>query len=140
MDKLISSLDTVFVKKAPFQLPENVKEWIVKYSPYIDLVLLLLALPLLLAAFAISMFALPFAPVAAHTGFTLIWFFVLAYFALRALALPGLFARKKSGWNFLFYAMLLNLVGDVLSFRVISGIIGAVIWTYFLMQIRSKYN
>jgi len=140
LDQLIKSLDDIFVKKAPVQLPNHVKEWIVKYGPIVDLVLLVLALPIVLAAFAISVFSLPFVPAAAQGGFTLVWFFVAGYFLLRALALPGLFARKKAGWNFLFYAALLNLVGDVLTLHLLSAVVGTIIWFYFLFQIRSKYH
>ena len=51
---LIGFLDFYLVQKAPFQLPDNAKEWIVKYGPWIAIVLLILALPPLLFALGLS--------------------------------------------------------------------------------------
>ena len=45
MDTLIATLDEYLVKKAPFALPDGVKEFIVRFGPWISLVLLVLSLP-----------------------------------------------------------------------------------------------
>lgn len=35
LDNIEKSLDEALVKNAPFQLPKNFKDWLVKYLPYI---------------------------------------------------------------------------------------------------------
>src|SRR5204863_720278 len=65
---LIGFLDFYLVKKAPFQIPEGGREWIVKYGPWITIVLLVLLLPPLLIALGIGTLLMPFA-VAAAPGF-----------------------------------------------------------------------
>ena len=62
-------------------------------------------------------------------------------------AFSGLKARKKSGWNLLYYALLLNLAyGIVMAFTnyggfsyLIGAVIGSAIGLYLLFQIRSSY-
>lgn len=143
MDQLIKSLDNIFVKKAPFQLPEGVKEWIVKYGPWITLVLIILLLPVILLALGLSAVVMPFAATAdprVSAGLGFAWVFLLITLGLEIAALPGLFARKKSGWTLLFYGTLLNAVYNLVSFQWGNLIIGTVISLYLLMQIRSKYT
>ncbi len=57
---LIGFLDFYLVRKAPFQLPDNVREWIVKFGPWIALVLLVLSLPPLLFVLGIGTVLMPF--------------------------------------------------------------------------------
>lgn len=143
MKQLINQLDNIFVKKAPFQLPESAKEWIVKYGPWITLVVLILLLPAVLLALGLSAAFLPFAGLAgarAASGLAFAWVFLAGTVVLEAAALPGLFARKKHGWNLLFYGVILNAVYSLLSFQVFNLLIGTAISLYFLMQIRSKYS
>ena len=64
------------------------------------------------------------------------------------LLFPGTREKKKSGWNLLFYALLINVAygfvvmftdyGSVGSF--IGSLIGSAIGGYFLFQIRSSYS
>jgi uncharacterized membrane protein HdeD (DUF308 family) len=63
-------------------------------------------------------------------------------------AFPAIRARKKSGWDLLFYAMLVNVVyGVVVLFTsygslvsLIGTLIGSGIGLYLLFQIRSSYS
>jgi len=57
---LIGFLDFYFVKKAPVQLPDNAKEAIVKYGPWIAIVLLVLAVPPLLFVLGLGALVMPF--------------------------------------------------------------------------------
>lgn len=140
---LIGFLDFYLVKKAPFQLPDGVKEAIVKYGPWIALVLMVLTLPLLLFVLGIGAFVLPFAAAAGQSG-ALSGFLtiplVLVTFALNAFALPGLFARKMSGWKLIFYSRLITIVWDVLLLNIVSAIVFGAISLYILMQVRPLYN
>jgi len=142
LSNLETTLDLYFVKKAPFQLPEGVKEFIVAFGPWITLVLLVLALPLLLVALGLGALVAPFAVMggANPASFTVGTVFSLVALVLQAMALPGLFKRKKSGWTLLFYSSLVSVVGTVVAQDLVGAILIAVIGGYFLFQIRSKYK
>jgi len=136
----IGFLDHYLVKKAPFQIPDGGKEWIVRYGPWIVLVLLVLSVPALLVALGVGSFLLPFAVIGYGTGFGVVTIFLIVSAALRALSLPGMFARKMSGWQLAFYAQLVDFAGGVISGAIIGAIIGALIGLYILFQIRSYYR
>jgi hypothetical protein len=136
---LIGFLDFYLVKKAPFQLPDGAKE-IVKYGPWIAVVLLALGLPVLLAALGIGTLLMPFAGVGYAAGFTYMTVLVLVELALDIAALPGLFARKISGWKLIFYARLIAIVSNLVTGLVVSALVGGLISLYILFQIRTMYQ
>lgn len=141
--------DKIFVKQAPFQLPESLKEWIVKFGPWITLVILVLMAPALLVALGLGAV---FGGMAFFGGFGTGAVYYLAMIAsilnlvLMIIALPGLFKRKMSSWKLLYYSGLISLVAGVLE-NLINLSFGALIWGlvtsaisfYFLFQIKSKY-
>lgn len=139
MDQLIATLDEYMVKKAPFQLPDSVKELLVKFGPWISLVLLVMLLPFLLVALGIGTMLTPFGGVGYATGFGLAAIITVVQIALLVMALPGLFARKKSAWMLMFYQQIVSLVGSLVTGAIVGGIIGAIIGFYFLFQLREKY-
>jgi hypothetical protein len=57
---LIGFLDYYLVQKAPFQIPDGVREIIVKFGPWITLVLLVLMLPPLLLVLGVGTVLVPF--------------------------------------------------------------------------------
>lgn len=136
-------LDLYLVKKAPFQLPANVKEFIVKFGPYITLVLMILALPVILLALGLSAVLLPAYGVATGVGVgisaTIGLVLAVVSLVLEAIALPGLFKRSKVGWNFLFYALLVSVLSYIIHLDILS-VVFSVISFYFLFQIRSYYK
>jgi hypothetical protein len=139
---LIGFLDYYLVKKAPFQLPDGVRMAIVKFAPWIAVVLLLLALPVLLVALGLSMAILPAAAAAGATpaaGLGLTTIVVVVELVLDVMALPGLFARRMSGWRLIFYARLIAIVAALLRGAIIGAIVGGVIGLYILFQIRPLY-
>lgn len=137
---LVGFLDYYLVRKAPFQLPDAVKEWLVRYGPWITVVLLVLTLPALLVALGLSAAFLPFAGIGYATGFTYLTVLVVAQCIMMALALPGLFARRMSGWKMLFYAQIVSVVGSLLSGSIVGTLVGALIGFYLLFQIRPLYH
>lgn len=142
INKLQDFLDLYFGKKAP-QLPENIKEALVKYSPYLVIVAIVLAVPGLLIALGISTLAVPFAAMGAFRygpSFTLAGLVLLISLVLEAVALPGLFKRAKSAWNLMFYSSLINAVYQLVTFNLGGLIIGTLISFYILFQIRSYYR
>lgn len=142
--QLEDMLDLYLVKKAPFQIPANIKEIIVKFGPYITLVLMVLVLPVILVALGLSAVLLPMVGAVAGvtTGImaTVGLVFAIATLVLEAIALPGLFKRSKVGWNFLFYSILVSAVGYAVTFQIFSLVIGTLISLYILFQIRSYYK
>lgn len=139
---LEATLNEYFVKKAPFQLPDGVKEVLVQYGPWVMVVMLVLSLPVLLAAVGLGAFLAPFAVLggANATAFTVGTLFSLASLVFEVVALPGLFKRKKSGWNLLFYSNLVSVAGSLVALNVVGAVLSAVISFYFLFQVRSKYK
>lgn len=163
LQSLESTLNDFFVKKAP-PLPDNSKKALVKYLPWINLALGILTLysaKLLwnwahevnkLVDYANRLNALygGSASVADRMSFG-VWFGLAVLIAgaiIYIAAFPGARDRKKSGWNLMFYALLLNVVYGVVTFftdygsfaNLLGAIIGSGIGLYLLFQIRASYS
>ena len=136
---LIGFLDFYLVKKAPFQLPKEVKEFFVKFGPWIALILLLLWLPGLLLMLGVGTAFMPFGGAVYSVGFTFASVFLLGQLVLLGLALPGLFKRKMSAWRLIFYSQLVGIVFSVLMGSIVGALIGGLIGLYILFQIRPLY-
>jgi hypothetical protein len=137
---LIGFLDFYLVTKAPFQIPYAGREWIVKFGPWITVVLLILTLPLLLVALGIGAVFMPFGGIGYATGFGLLTIFVIAEVGLMIAALPGLFARKMAGWRLLFYSQLVSIVYNLLGGHIVGGLLSGLIGLYILFQVRTLYR
>ncbi|NTV41165.1 MAG: hypothetical protein HGA61_02735 [Candidatus Moranbacteria bacterium] len=143
-------LDEYMVKKAPFALPKEVKEFIVNVAPYLVIVFAILALPMIFAAIGISTALAPFAMMGGLAGgygfgwgFSAIISLVVAVIVLvmELMAVPGMFKRSKKAWKMLFYASIVSLIGSVLSISgLVGGIIGAIIGWYILFQVKELYK
>ena len=132
----------VLNKKIP-TLPDNVKEFIVKFSPWFALISMVMLLPLILATFGLSAVALPFSYLGGlHMGFayTVGMIFAFGMIVLELMAIPGLFKRQEKAWRLMFYSALISLVQQLLSFNLGGVVIGGAISFYFLFQIKSKYS
>ena len=136
---LIGFFDFYLVKKAPFQLPKEVKEFLVKFGPWIALVWLVLSLPALLVMLGIGTAFMPFGGAVYSVGFTFVSVVLLAQLVLLGLALPGLFKRKMSAWRLMFYSQLIGIVSSLLMGSIFGAIIGGLIGLYILFQIRPLY-
>lgn len=137
---LEKELEPIFIGKFP-AFPENVKEGIAQYGPYVMLVLAVLGLLGLLTALGIGGAALGAGIAAYGSGFN---FYVgIAFSALTMvlylMAFSPLRARKRAGWNLIYYALLLNLLGNILQLNIIGAVLGAVIGFWVLFQVRDKY-
>ena len=137
---LVGFLDSYLVKQAPFQIPDGGREWIVKFGPWITVVLLILTLPVLLFALGLGVIFIPFGGVGYASGFGMLTLFVIVEVGLMIAALPGLFARKMAGWQLLFYSQLVNIAYNVLSGHVVSALLGGLIGLYILFQVRTLYR
>jgi len=76
----------------------------------------------------------------AGATFSLTMVFTVVTLVLELIALPGLFKRSKSGWNFIFYASLVGIIQSVVSFSLGGLIIGGLVGLYVLFQVREYYK
>lgn len=58
---------------------------------------------------------------------------------LTLLSVPGLFKRKKSGWQRLFWSQIVGVVGSLISFTFFGLIVIAII-IYLLFQVKNYYR
>lgn len=140
---LEAQIEKVVLSKSIPALPDNVKELIVKISPWFAAISMLMLLPLILAAFGISAVALPFSYLGGlHMGFgyTLSLVFTFGMIVLELMALPGLFKRKENAWRLMFYSTLLSLIQQLFRFELGGLLIGGAIGLYLLFQVKSKYT
>ena len=143
MDQLETFFDTYLHKKAPFQIPPHVKELIVKFSPYISLVLALLALPLVLTVFGIGAALAPMLMMAGASLGTMYYVQVIIIavtLVMDIIAFVPLQKRQMSGWKLMYYGALLQAVGNILSVNIVGLILGLAISMYFLFQVREYYK
>jgi hypothetical protein len=137
---LIGFLDFYLVRKAPFQIPAAGREWIVQYGPWIAVVLLVLSLPAALFVLGVGTTLMPFGGWGYATGFGMAAVALIIHLALMVLSLPGLFARKMSGWKLMFYAQIVSAVSSILAGSILGGLLGALISLYILFQVRGLYK
>ncbi len=138
-------LETYLVEKAPFQLPNDLKDFFVKVLPWISLVMLMISLPLVFAAVGCSAILAPLGALGGgegvHSGTMLMMHSLLAAVIVfcYGMGLPGLFKRSRAGWAWNFYAKLLGVVSTVLSLSI-GGLLFSVVWFYALFQIKDRYQ
>lgn len=140
---LETEIEKLALNKSIPGLPENVKETIVKISPWLVVVSMLMLLPLILGAFGLSALALPFSYMGGLRmgfGYTLSLVFSFGLIVLELMAIPGLFKRELKAWRLVFYSTLLSIISQLVSFNLGGAVISAVISFYFLFQVKSKYT
>ena len=145
-----------FVYKAPFQFPAGLTEFIVKYGPWITLVLAIILLPFIFTAISgaliiTSLVATYGAGITAQP--TIMLWVSLVVLVVQAvvmfISIPKLLKRQRSGWQLLFYANLISLAAGIIgSFSygyfafgsIIWALISAIIAFFVLFQIRYAYT
>lgn len=137
---LIGFLDFYLVRKAPFQIPDSGRETIVKFGPWITVVLLILTLPILLFALGLGAIFIPFGGVGYASGFGVMTIVIIVEIGLMIAALPGLFARKMAGWRLLFYSQLVGIIYNILTGNIVGGLLFGLIALYILFQVRTLYH
>lgn len=145
LGQLEDTLDEYFGKKAP-ALPQNIKEFIVKIAPYLTIIGIIITIPAILLLLGLGSLATVLSPlggVQAVSGLPTMWVGILLLIpvvVLEALAVPGLFARKRMAWTYVFWAQLITIISNLVQFNILGGIIGAIISFYILFQVRSLYK
>lgn len=146
----LGQLEDVFelylLKKAP-SLPSNVKELIVKFAPWVNILLALFAIPAVLLVLGLGALVAPFSMFLGPAGAVSYGINYLVSTAilgitvvLELMAIPGLFSRSRKAWNLLYYATLLSAVSSLVSFHIFNALFSALIGLYFLFQIREYYK
>lgn len=136
----IGFLDYYLVKKAPFQIPDGGREWLVKFGPWITVVLLVISLPAILFILGLGTLLVPFGGIGYATGFGVTAIGLCIHLVLLVMALPGLFARKMSGWTLMFYGQVVSVLTSLLSGNLVAAILGGLISFYILFQVRTLYK
>ncbi|MEJ0073109.1 MAG: hypothetical protein WDN27_03460 [Candidatus Saccharibacteria bacterium] len=160
-----TKLDEIFVRKAP-KLPDGGKKALVEWAPWISLIVGILTL---LSAWSLwhwaravdgltnylntvcNAYGTTSACGVSTSRYSLaLWLGVIVLViegVLYVAAYSGLKARKKQGWNYLYYGALINVVYAIISLftdydkvgHFIGALIGSAIGFYLLFQIRSAY-
>ena len=143
--QLETTLNEYFGKKAP-ALPAGLKEIIVKVAPWLTVIGILFAIPALLALLGLGGLVGVLSPLGGlegiHAGvsYTIGLLLLVAAVILEGLAIPGLFARSKKGWTYIFYSQLVSAVSSLLTGGIIGAVIGLIIGLYLIFQVREYYK
>lgn len=160
---LEKSLNEVLGEKAPYKIPKNGREFLVKIAPWLSLaggiVGIISAAGLWRAAhyvnqwvdYANRLSASIGGPTQGNRLGVFFWLSLIAlvgFSLLSLLAFPGLKAKKKTGWNLMFLSSLASFVYAVVSLFYDGGgfgsfagtAIGTVLGLYLLFQVRSYYK
>jgi hypothetical protein len=142
MDQLEATLKEYLIDKAP-AMPAKWKELLVKYLPWITLIVFIVFLPVVLAVLGIGAVLLPFSfvgGIGSGISYTLSVLVLAAALVLEAMAIPGLFKQTAKSWRLLYYSALINALYNLLTFNLSGLIIGTLITLYLLFQIKSYYK
>jgi len=148
LNNLEQILEEYLVKKAPFQLPKNVKEIIVKFAPYLAILGVVMGIPGVLALLGAGTILAPLGFVGGMMtgrpflgmGYLVSIIFLGAMVVLEALAIPGLFSKSKKAWTFIYWSALVGVVQNIVSFNMGGLVIGGLISMYFLFQVKEYYK
>lgn len=133
---VIAALEKFF-KQLP-NLPDSIREVLVKIAPWLALVFGILGVIVGLGALGLS-------PVALLGGldasFIVLITGIVAIVAsvLMLMAFPKLQKRQHRGWELLFWSEVVSVVSAVIAFSV-GSILGVLIGFYLLFQIKSYYK
>lgn len=146
-NKLEVTLDKYLGKKAP-QLPKEWKEIIVKFAPYLAILVVIFGAFSFLALLGLGAFMAPLGFVGGMmtgrpflgVGYIVNVLFFGVMILLEGLAISGLFSRSKKAWTFLYWSALVGVVQNIVSFNVGGLIIGGLLSMYFLFQVKEYYK
>mgnify|MGYP001577338560 CR=1 FL=1 len=141
MNSLTKFFEEYLVKKAP-TLPVQVKSFLVLVAPWLIIISILMALPAVLLLLGINSFlpGLFYYQAVGTANFTLVLIIETLALVFNVLALPGLFKKIVSGWNWVYYSVLVQTLASLLSANLVGGIIGLIISMYILFQVRNYYH
>jgi len=142
VSQLEDTLEVYLVKKAPFSIPENLKELIVQFTPYLTILGIVGSVLILFGALVspFTGFLGPRYALSYSFNYVLSMVALAVVVVLEAMAVPGLFKRQEKAWRFLFYASLVNAVSGFLGGDWVGMIIGTLLFWYVLFQVKEYYR
>ena len=142
LSQLEDTLEVYLVKKAPFSIPENWKELIVQFTPYLTILGIVGSVLILFGALLspFTAFLGPRYALSYSFNYVLSMVALAVVVVLEAMAVPGLFKRQEKAWRFLFYASLVNAVSGFLGGDWVGMIIGTLLFWYVLFQVKEYYR
>lgn len=155
MEDLEKKLEVIFVKKAPYQIPEKGRKWIAEYAWVFALAGLIFGGLAALSLLAVVGLVSAVGVAIGAGGYVLLsWLSLIAlvaYLVVLAMALPKLKAKQRAGWQLIYYSTLFFLVYDVLNwlayirltpsiFSLIWYVVSVGIALYVLFQVRSEFK
>jgi hypothetical protein len=145
LQPLFKTLDETYAKVPA--LPKKWTDLIVNYAPWLALIGGVILIFGAVSLIGLGSFLSPFAMMGGSGFFVITWILaavlLLVAGVLEFLAFAPLKARKVKGWNFMFYALLLNALGSVVRLsisEVVMAVITFLIGYYFLYQVKSYYK
>lgn len=140
LQTLEKTLEKYFGKQAP-ALPKNAKKFIVDFGPWFLVVIAVITLPGMISSLGIASYFHSYYRGWHYSSWGLASTIIsLVAYGFSLAALPGLFKKTIKGWRFLFYASLINILGEAISFDLVSLVVAAVVSWYFLFQIKGLYK
>jgi len=140
-NSIIVSLENVYAKLPP--LPAGVKEFAVAVAPWLAIIFGILGLLGSLAAFGFSTIASPLIAIGGGVGLAtniiISSIIGLVTSVMMIVAFPSLLKKKEFGWVLLFWVQVLAVVSAVITLSIYSVVL-ALIWFYFIFQIKSYYK
>lgn len=141
-NKLETLLDEYLGHKAP-ALPENAKETLVSFAPYLAIIGIVFAIPAVFAILGIGAMMGPFSYMMAYS-FSPVYYIGVGGLVISAvldgLAINGLFKRSMGAWRLMYYSSLVTFVASILQGSLSSAILGGLIGMYLLFQVKNKYK
>lgn len=145
LSQLEKTLEEYFGKKAP-ALPQDIKEVIVKLSPYLAILAAIIMVPSIFMLFGLGSLVTVLAPFGGVSSVGLLpnmWFGILILIpvvVLEVMAIPGLFERKITAWRYMYWAQLITAVSSLVKFDIVGAVIVLAIGLYLLFQVKSFYK
>ncbi|KKQ01668.1 MAG: hypothetical protein US11_C0005G0024 [Candidatus Roizmanbacteria bacterium GW2011_GWA2_36_23] len=141
LGQLENTLEEYLVNKVP-AIPDEWRELIVKLAPWFSLILMIIALPAILAVFGLGAIVMPFSFIGGvqfGVNYIITLAFSVVLIILEALAIPGLFKRQEKAWKLLYYATLLGGLQNIVTMQI-GGLIGTLVSLYLLFQVKGYYK
>jgi hypothetical protein len=140
---LEKELSPIFLQKLP-AFPDEIKEVIVKIAPWLVLIGIIFGGLGVLAAVGLGTFvSVASIGAAAYGSLWQYWISIIGLgivVVLYLMAFGPLRNRQRRGWNLLYYALLVNLVVWLVTFSIVSLLIGGFLGFWILFQVREKYS
>lgn len=147
LEQLEETLEVYLVKKAPFSIPENWKELIVRFAPYLTILGIIVSVPAVFAVLGPGALVSPFTAflgpryaLSYSFNYVLSMVALVVVIVLGAMAVPGLFKRQEKAWRLLFYSSLVSALSGILGRDLIGTIIVALLSWYILFQVKEYYR